>query len=363
MKILFVGGGTGGSVTPLLALAQYLKVHSFDQPIEFIWLGTYRGPEKNMVLAEDINFISVFSGKWRRYFSWQNFTDVLFILLGFLQSLYYLHRLKPDILISAGSFVAVPVGLAAFLFRCPQIIHQQDIAKGLANKLLSFFAKKITVSFPEQLPNFPANKTVLTGNPVRLHILQGNREKAIQLLGLEPNLATILVVGGGTGALRLNQIISGALPELVQFCQVIHISGKNKKISALALKDFSPRYHQFDFIINEMPDFLAIADLVITRGGMGFLSELSALGKPTIIIPIPQSHQEFNANYFCQQQSAICLPQDSLSSQSLIDDIKHLLTDEESLCFLSRNIKKNFNPDAARLLAVTIFKVYAEKNS
>ncbi len=359
MKILMVGGGTGGSVTPLIAIAQYLKNQKTD--LEFIWFGTYKGPEKNLVLAADIKFIPIFSGKFRRYFSWQNFIDIFFIIFGFIQAFVYFFKFKPDVMISAGSFVAVPVGLVAFIFRCPQIMHQQDIVTGLANKILSFLAKKITVTFPEQVANFPSSKVVLSGNPIREDILQGNKSKAIQLLSLEKDLPTVLVVGGGTGAMKLNQLIQGALPELLQFCQVIHITGKNKKVQALALKDFSTRYHQFDFILNEMPDILAVADLVITRGGMGFLTELAALGKPTLIIPIPDSHQEANANYFVQQRAAIYLDQNKISSQSLIDDLKELIADKAALNYLGINIKKLYQPMAAQIISESLLTLFNEK--
>lgn len=361
MKILMVGGGTGGSVTPLIAIAQYLK-HENPQ-VELVWFGTYRGPEKNLVLAADIKFIPIFSGKLRRYFSWQNFFDLFFILFGFIQSLVYLIKLKPDLLISAGSFVAVPTGLAAFILRCPQVIHQQDIITGLANKILSSLAKKITITFPEQANNFSAKKVVLSGNPIRENILYGNRSKAIQLLSLEENLPTILVIGGGTGAVKLNQIIQGALPELLQFSQIIHITGKNKKVPALALKDFSTRYHQFDFILNEMPDILAVADLVITRAGMGFLTELAALGKSTVIIPIPDSHQEANANFFCQQHAAICLSQNNISSQTLISDLKELIADQASLNFLGNNIKRLYQPTASKIISECLINLYNEKHN
>ncbi len=361
MKILLVGGGTGGSVTPLISVAQFLRTQVAE--VEFIWLGTYRGPEKNLVLAADIKFIPIFSGKLRRYFAWQNFFDIFLILFGFIQSIYYFIKFRPAVMVSAGSFVAVPAGLVAFLFRCPQIIHQQDIKVGLANKILSFLATNISVSFSEQKQDFSIKKVIYTGNPIRENILYGNRSKAIQLLSLEENLSTILVVGGGTGAMKLNQLISGALPELLQFSQVIHITGKNKKIAPLALKDFSTRYHQFDFILNEMPDILAVADLVITRAGMGFLSELAALAKPTIIVPIPNSHQVFNATFFCQQQAAICLDQDKISSQSLIDDLKELISDQDSLRFLSHNIRRFYQPQAAKNIADCIKNIYARKNS
>ena len=361
MKILFVGGGTGGSVTPLIAIAQNLKNELSD--VQFIWFGTIKGPEKKLVMAEDILFYQILSGKLRRYFSFRNFLDFFLIFFGFIQSLLLLIKIKPDIIVSAGSYVAVPVGIAAWILRLPQLIHQQDLQPGLVNKILNYFAQRISISFPEEAIYFNSTKTVYTGNPVRKSIFEGNRDKAKELLGLEANLPVVLVVGGGTGALHLNQLIIGALPELLTFCQIIHITGKNKKFSPLAIKDMSSRYHQFDFLVNEIPDILALADLVVTRAGMGFLTELSALGKACIIIPLPASQQELNASYFCEKKAAFCLEQNILSSQSLVQDLKDLLADQSSLNFLSNNIQKLFQPDATKMLTEEILKLIHEHRS
>lgn len=358
MKVLFVGGGTGGSVTPLIAIAQYLKAEVTN--IQCVWFGTASGPEKKLVMAEDIIYYRILSGKLRRYFSLKNFIDIFLVFFGVIQSFLFLIKIKPDVIVSAGSYVAVPVGIAAWILRIPHLIHQQDLLPGLANKILSYLAKTITVSYPEEAQFFKLKKVVYTGNPVRFSIFAGNKEKARELLGLEQSLPTILVVGGGTGALRLNQLVTGALPELLTFCQIIHITGKNKKFAPLAVKNLSNRYHQFDFLVNEIPDILAIADLVITRAGMGFLTELSALSKASIIIPMPNSHQEINAKYFCEKKATLCFDQNSLSSQSLVQDIKDLIYDQASLNFLRFNINKLYQPDATKLLVEEILKLTHE---
>jgi len=164
-------------------------------------------------------------------------------------------------------------------------------------------------------------------------------------------------VGGGTGALKINQLVVGALPELLNFCQVIHITGAGKKLAPLAIKDKQELYHPFEFIVNEMPDALAVADVVITRAGLGFLTELAALAKPTIIIPIPNSHQEYNARYFCERGAAVCLQQDSISSQSLAADTQGLVNEQESMAFLSSQINGIYNYQAADLVVQEILNL------
>lgn len=355
MKVLLVGGGTGGSVSPLLAIAKNLR---FKKPeIEFLWLGSRRGPEKKMVTAQDIEFKWIFSGKLRRYFSWRNFIDPLFIIVGFFQSLFFLRQWRVQVLVAAGSFIAVPTGLAAWVLRIPLLIHQQDVTPGLTNRILAKLANRITLTFPESVRSFPKKKVIVCGNPVREEMLEGNKDKARELFNLQENLPTLLIVGGGTGALKINQLIIGALPELLNFCQVIHITGRGKKLPPLALKEKEELYHPFEFIINEMPDVLAVTDLVITRAGLGFLSELSALGKATIIIPIPNTHQEDNARYFCQPGAAICLKQDTTSGQSLAADVKELLADHKALEYLRTKIKAFYYPPATEMIVAEILSL------
>lgn len=355
MKVLLVGGGTGGSVSPLLAVAKNLR---FKKPeVEFMWLGSKSGPEKKMVTSADIDFKWILAGKLRRYFSWRNFIDPFFIIVGFFQSFFILKEWRPQVVVSAGSFIAVPTSIAAWILRIPVLIHQQDLRPGLTNKILSWVSKRITITFPESQKYFPKNKTVVTGNPIRGEILMGDRDRGKELFNLQEGLSTILIVGGGTGALKINQMVVGALPELLNFCQVIHITGAGKKLPPLAIKEKEELYHPFEFIMSEMPDALAVADIVITRAGLGFLTELAALGKPTIIIPIPKSHQEDNARYFCERGAAICLQQNSISSQSLAVDIQELLLDSESLSYLRRAMNDIYNPQATDLIVSQILEL------
>ncbi len=145
-KILLTGGGTGGSVVPLLAIVDEMKKQS-DKEYNFLWLGSKKGPEKEMVEAENIRFRIILSGKWRRYFSIKDFTDLFKIKLAFWQSILIIIKEKPSLVISAGSFISVPVVWAAWLWRVPALVHQQDVRPGLANRLMAPFATVITVAF------------------------------------------------------------------------------------------------------------------------------------------------------------------------------------------------------------------------
>ncbi len=350
MKVCLTGGGTGGSVTPLVALQQEIK--NRDKTAEFILIGGKTGPEKNLAKQYRIPFKPIDAGKLRRYFSLNNFTDMVKTTQGYFQARQILKKHQPEVILSAGSYVAVPVVMAGREMRIKTFVHQQDYQKGLANRLMSPLANKITVTFRKSLRDFPKYKTVLTGNPIRQEIFMGSKEQARQQFMLEPKLPTLMVIGGGTGAMALNKLVAGSLDSLLKFCQVVHVSGSGKIIS---YKD--KRYHGFEFLGEDLKDVYQIADLVLTRAGMGVLSELAALGKPTIIIPYPKSHQVDNAKMF--EDAAIVFKQDSLNPQKLLAVTKELIFNRDKLSFLSKSIRQVLPQKAAQKIVDLIWQELA----
>ena len=346
MKLLLTGGGTMGSVSPLLAIVQEFKKQG--ETLDLLWLGTKNGPERKIIEERGIKFQFIFTGRFRRYFSWRNLIAPCLIILGFFQSIFIILKFRPNLILSAGSFVSVPVVWAGWLLGIPSLIHQQDIIPGLANKLMAPFAKKITVSFEKSLNDFAKSKTILTGNPVREEIFKGDKKLAEQIFNLEPGLPTILVLGGGTGAQFINQTICQIIQELTQFCQIIHLTGKNKfQVSSFKFQ-VSKRYHQYEFLTNEMADVYVVADVVIGRAGMGTITELSALAKPAILIPIPDSHQEANARYFADKKAAVVFTQKKLTPEILLKRIKEILTDQSLLTKLGGNLYQFYQKEATQ---------------
>jgi UDP-N-acetylglucosamine--N-acetylmuramyl-(pentapeptide) pyrophosphoryl-undecaprenol N-acetylglucosamine transferase len=359
-KILLTGGGTGGSVSPLLAIYDELTsssnlplapslVRSGKQkniPLltkegqgevlyKFIFVGTKNGPEKSMVQKENIEFLTIPYGKLRRYFSWKNFVDPIFIIAGFLKSLLIIIKFQPDVVISAGSFSSVPVVWAAWLLRIPVLIHQQDVRPGLANKLMAPFAKVITVTFEKSLQDY-GQKAVWTGNIIRLRLKIKNQKSKIKS-NLNNDLPTLLVVGGGTGSGFLNKLVEKSLSELIKFCQIIHITGKNKNPNyQLPITN----YQYFEFLnTDDMIEALNKADVVVSRCGMSALTELSYLHKSSILIPMPDTHQEDNAEIFKAKEAAVILNQKELSSKDFVEKVKRLLHDQHLRNKLGQNIK------------------------
>lgn len=356
-KFILTGGGTMGSVTPLLAVAEELRKRGGEA--EFLWIGTKSGPEKKIIESHNIKFMAIPAGKFRRYFSWKNFVDPFLILAGFFKSLWLIFKFKPRMILSAGGFVAVPVVWAAWILRVPSLIHQQDVRSGLANKLTAPFAKIITITFPESQKYFP--RAILTGNPVRREIFSGSRERAAEIFNLEKDLPTLFVLGGGTGALELNKMVVAVASELVKFCQVIHMTGgrihESLRSKIETIKRETSRYHSVDFLMKDLPDVFAVANLVISRAGMSTLSELSALGKPAVLIPIPGSHQEDNAYYFKKQNAVVFWDEKNLTPENFSEEVRDLLNNKVELEDLSRNIKEVVPSGAAQKMVEEIIKV------
>ena len=340
MKIVFSGGGTLGSVSPLIAIFQEFKKQRPDA--EFLWLATRNGPEQNLITFYGIPLKKIFAGKFRRYFSWENFFNPIFVILGFFQAFFILFKFKPEAVIAAGGFIAVPVAFAAWLLKKPVFIHQQDIVAGLANRLMAPWAKKITVTFEKSLKDFSSQKTVLTGNPVRNDLVALDRKTSCEFFKFDPNLPVVLIIGGSTGALNLNNLVLASISQLVEFCQVIHLTGG--KIS----QQFKhPRYQAFDFLTQDLKQVYAACDLVVSRGGMSVLTELAYLKKSAIIIPISQSHQENNAIEFFRNNAALFLAEKNLTPQNFISAVKEVIGNQSLLSNLSRNIGKMMPTDAA----------------
>lgn len=325
MRVLFSGGGTLGPVVPLIAIKEtLLKAHP---QAKFSWIGTAQGPEKSLVQAAGIDFYTIPSGKWRRYFSVQNFTDIFKIIAGFFKSLILLGKIKPTIVISCGGFVSVPVHWAASWMRIPAWVHQQDVQVGLANKLMFGSAAFVTTALKNTAGQLSAYGARWIGNPCRnLAVTPQDLPKWYQFFGIPAGAFVVLVVGGGTGALALNNIVLSALPEIPPDWHIIHLLGNERpKEAALHAASVYKNYHIFTFLAHEMAGAYALANIVVARAGMGTLTELANLSKPAIIFPKSETHQEANANFFGEQGAVLVLDEKNDTGGKLGALIKQLI--------------------------------------
>jgi len=342
-RIILTGGGTGGSVTPLLAIADEL-VDQYSTELSLLWIGTTQGVERSMVATYPLAYRAILSAKWRRYFSIFNITDLFNLVIGFFQSLIILSIFKPQLIITAGSFVSVPVVWAAWLLGVRVLVHQQDIRPGLANKLMAPIAKIITVSFEKSLLDYK-KKSIWVGNPVRkefkqyLSVARPNVSQAGQLPG-------VLVLGGGTGSESINNLVLSSLNELVKICKLVHITGKHTAVPLLNREKVA-NYYFYDLLDAEnFARALSEADLVITRAGLGTLSEIAFLAKPAIIIPMPKSHQEDNAKYFGDCKAAVVLDQEKLTPEDFVKALSDLLANHDLMSKMSEAMKNSMKRNA-----------------
>ena len=320
-KIVLTGGGTAGHVTPNMALIPKLR----ELDYEISYMGSYDGIEKKLIEDFDIPYYGIATGKFRRYFDPKNFSDPFRVIKGMMEARKYLKEIKPDVLFSKGGFVSVPVVRAADSLGIPCIIHESDMTPGLANKLCIPVAKKVCCNFPETFSMLPPNKAVLTGSPIRQELTTGNKEAAYKLCGFDASKPVIMVVGGSLGSAAVNQAVRDVLPELLKDFQVVHLCGK-EKVDNLLLT--TPGYKQFEYVKSEMKDIFAMADLVISRAGANAISELLALRKPNILIPLPatssRGDQILNAKSFESQCFSIVIDEDDLTSKLLLEKIQEL---------------------------------------
>src|SRR6266567_4397218 len=370
MKILVSGGGTVGHIYPALAVATLLEK---EYQARILYLGSDDGLETELAPAAGFPFAMIKAGKLRRYVSWQTITGIMRVPLGMIQALNIVGKFHPGVVFTSGGYVAVPAGLAARLNGVPLLMHQQDVPPNLSNRLVAPLATRISVAFADSLAYFPARKTLQLGNPVRqamLNVRQVPAQEARGPLGFEKDIPLLLVTGGSQGARHLNQVVCQALPDLLAYCQVLQISGKELynetrelSESVLANQDETTRkrYRLVAYLNAEMPMALQAADLVLCRSGASTLSELAALGKPSILVPLPpaigSSPQEANAAMFGREQAAEVIKDGDLKPQILVERIKYAIA-SSTLIESMKNAARSFaKPQATQEIAAEIVKI------
>lgn len=318
MSILFVGGGTLGSLNPLVAVAQELRNRNVSTVSTF-WT-SHKSLEHTLVADAGFTSRALISGKFRRYFSLWNVIDLFAVVLSFCIACTRLVVHRPTIIMSAGSFVAVPVHLAAWILRIPTVVYQQDVQMGLANRIMAPFAtvRAATTARRAKLFRQPA---IVTGFALRPDLTRGNAAKVRKQYALDATRKTLLVIGGSSGAQHLNALVVQGLPKYPQDMNIIHITGLGK---TLPLE--RDGYRQLAFTNAELPDLYAAADLVLCRAGSNVLAEVAALAKPCIIVPLPHTHQEQNAHEFAAFGARI-LHEADLTPESLANHIRAALAD------------------------------------
>ncbi|HEX9998350.1 MAG TPA: undecaprenyldiphospho-muramoylpentapeptide beta-N-acetylglucosaminyltransferase [Abditibacterium sp.] len=376
-KILVTGGGTSGHISPALALIQTLR--DLEPQAEFLYIGSQKGLEKGLVEAAKVPFVPISTGKLRRYLSVENLVDQFRIPVGVFQSLAHVRRFRPDVVIATGGYVAVPPVLAAAMCRVPILIHEQTVQIGLANQINARFASKIALSWPRAMESLPPKfhpKAWIAGNPVRPSVFGGNSQKALEFFRLSnENLPAIYITGGSLGAQTINRAVEEVLPQLLEHARIIHQCGKQpegseqdfdrlERAAAALPANLRSRYALTRFVGDEIAHVFALADLVVSRAGASTLTELCALGKPALYVPLVPTggdEQTKNAQMSETVGAAKILLQNQISGESLLRTIVEMLGDRARLLKMGQAARTLARPDAAREIASAVLKLAQTK--
>lgn len=364
MKVIITGGGTGGHIFPALSILEELQRR--DHLLLVQWVGKKGNLEEKICLQRGIPFRSVPIRGWPRKKSISQGITASLLALSIIRSFQILHRFQPQIVIGVGGYVSFPILWSAQMLNIPTVLHEQNSRLGMANRILAKKAQKVFLSFPlvENLPEeqYPANKFLITGNPVRHAFLSHpSKEKICAKLELNPNLKTILVMGGSQGAHTINLAISDMLNKLEpEEFQIIWITGNNDydKYKNLASQSKIPlKIYPF---YEDMADLMSASDLVVARSGASTLAEITVLGKPSILVPFPyatDNHQEYNARSLENAGAAEVLLDKDCSIDTLLPCIRKILNNPILLENMSKSAKKLARPLASETIAEEIIKL------
>lgn len=350
MRVAIAGGGSGGHLFPGIAVAEEFKERRKD--VEVVFIGTESGLEARVIPAEGYPIRLLKSeGVLGKSFLRQ-VVALYRAACAVLSSMAFFREARPDIVIGTGGYVSVGPVVAARLMSIPILLMEQNLVPGLANRTLARVADMIAVTYHESMSYFQRGKTVRTGNPVRQSVMSGDREAAMDLFSLDPAKLTVLVLGGSSGARKINETMTGALNRLLdvrESIQFLHQTGQadyekvRKVYRELGFKAMVAPF------INQMSAAYAVADVVISRAGATTLAELTALGKPMLLIPYPHAlaHQEYNARKLVEVGGARLLREHDLTPEVLAGNIRELHASEELRGEMRRQSRTVGKRDAA----------------
>jgi UDP-N-acetylglucosamine--N-acetylmuramyl-(pentapeptide) pyrophosphoryl-undecaprenol N-acetylglucosamine transferase len=376
MKILAVGGGSGGHVTPVVAVLRELKRRDSSVEIHF-WCDRKFAPQARGIMRHfdaAIPVETIVSGKLRRYHNlplWRqllrpvsivgpNIRDMFLVVCGFIQSLYKLLRWRPDVVFTKGGFVCLPVGMAAKLLNIPLVIHDSDAYPGLTNRVLARWAIAIATGAPLKFYPYPKDRSRYVGIPIGDAFVPESdlrRKELKAALGFDVKRPLVVVTGGGLGARRLNDAVTKCLDSLLGVTQLLLISGNDQydELRALTPRD-DPRFQLHAFVSGDMAALLGAADVVVARAGATTILELAALARPTILVPngyLTGGHQLKNAAVYAEKGAVEVLDEHELDAtpQLLVDRLETLLANPARLREMSAAFHEFAMPHAAAAMA------------
>lgn len=368
MRIAFTGGGTGGHLFPIIAIAREIRNLSRGKTLpEFYYVGPVNQLGAVALSQENIHISPVLAGKIRRYWTPlstpQNLFDLLFKMpVGIIQAFAHIFFIAPDLIISKGGYGSIPGVIAGWILQVPIFLHESDVAPGLANRFLSKFAIEIFVSFPiRETEFFPTRKMISTGNPVRRELLDGSAETAKEIFSLSGQKAVMLVLGGSQGSQRINEMLLQAMPDIFLDFELIHQTGVQNfeqvkaEANVVIPEKLKKYYHPCAFLAeNDLRHALQAASLIVSRAGSGSIFEIAAVVKPSILIPLPeaaQDHQLKNAYAYGRTNAATVIEEQNLKPHFFLERAKHIVSSPSILSEMTAAAKEFSRIQAAKIIA------------
>lgn len=375
-RILAVGGGSGGHVTPVVSVLRELKKDYPKVEVRF-WCDVKFAPQAKRIINEydpNLKVQRMISGKFRRYSHlskiqhilipsvlFPNIRDAFYVLLGVVQSILHLLFWRPDVVFAKGGYVCLPVGIAAFLLRIPLVIHDSDAVPGLTNRLLAPFAKRIATGVPLSHYNYPPEKSVYVGIPIdsRYKVINFEEQRELKKsFGFNADRPLTVFTGGGLGSRTINTAVATQLHDLLKITNVLLISGASQYDELRSLTpDNDDRFVLKDFMPG-LREALSAADIVVSRAGATALLELAALAKPTILVPSKRLNwQVKHAQIFVDEGAVLPLDENEFEipgDRSLVDAVDKLVKDTTYRKKLGTELHNFARPHAARDMATLI---------
>lgn len=353
MKYLISGGGTGGHIFPAVSIANALK--ELDPEAEILFIGALGRMEMERVPQAGYKIIGLPVRGFNRAQPWKNVSVLIDLAKSIRQVKSIIRDFQPNVGVGVGGYASGAAMWAAANMGIPILLQEQNGFAGVTNKILKDKAAKICVAYEGMERFFPADKIILTGNPVRQNLTEGRKSK-------DDSRKTLLIIGGSLGARTINEAVKAALPQLAKSdIHVVWQTGKVYYESCQAAWEAAGKPANIECLdfLSDMPDRYANADLVISRAGASSISELCLLGKPAILVPSPnvaEDHQTHNAMALVNKDAAV-LVRDAEAAEKLIPTALELIQDEAKLKSLHTNVLKLAQTDSAKRIAEEVIKL------
>lgn len=368
-KILLIGGGTGGHITPVFEI--YLRLRKDHKGTDFRVIGAGTAIERYF-FADNSDYKKIITGKFHRFLTWKNILELFYLLFGMFQALYFLLDFRPTIIFSKGGYVAVPLLFWARILRIPYLIHESDVMMGSSNRFGAKGAKKVFVGFPkENYPEISSKKLVFSGQ-----LFDKVEKTGCFDFGFDQKKPVIFITGGSQGSMIINKIIFKMLDQLLDRYNIIHQTGGMGYKMAIEKRSHLSDLHKKSYFIRDffeiigdcdlMSAAITTSDLVISRASATTMAEIASVNKPMILIPYKHAaadHQRLNALVLERAKAAVVVTEEKLTAEKFTKEIDGLMSDKKKLEYLAKNARMLFPSDGLEIVCEEIEKYINKRES